>query len=189
MPERAPSSTMPKPTSRSSNNESRRSIEAEPHCEEGPVGTGPGVFIDTPVPPDPPHIRGIGKGGLRVKVVRRTKPSNSSKPRTVRQMSDEFVPAAPGSWSYAALREANHEAAHALIAVLLGIRVYEARIDTSDVNVLGHIAFDKDTELWKAMCVCVCVTRAVGLRAPMPLVAVGSHESRWGRVQGRGARP
>jgi hypothetical protein len=91
---------------------------------------------------------------LRVKVVRRTKPSNSSKPRTVRQMSDEFVPAAPGTWTVIARREANHEAAHALIAVLMGIRVYEARIDNPDLNVLGHVAFDKEgTELWMAMCV------------------------------------
>jgi hypothetical protein len=71
-----------------------------------------------------------------------------------RSESFGFEPPLPGSWTLVAFLEANHEAAHALAAVLLGIPVYEARIDRPDVGVSGHVVIDRDTEqLWKLMCV------------------------------------
>ena len=45
---------------------------------------------------------------------------------------DEFEPAHAGSWTRADRREANHEAAHAVVAVLCGLTVCECRIDRPD---------------------------------------------------------
>ncbi len=42
---------------------------------------------------------------------------------------DEFEPAHAGSWTRADRREANHESAHAVVAVLVGLTVTECRID------------------------------------------------------------
>ncbi len=42
---------------------------------------------------------------------------------------DEFEAPHPGSWTRADLRSANHEAAHAVVAVLCGLTVTESRID------------------------------------------------------------
>jgi hypothetical protein len=40
------------------------------------------------------------------------------------------------------------------MTVLLGVEVHEARIDSPDVGVAGHVVIDKDIEpLWKLMCV------------------------------------
>jgi hypothetical protein len=56
--------------------------------------------------------------------------------------SFEFVPALPGSWTRAAcdLITCNEESAHDVIAVLMGLEIHEARIDTPDVGVPGVVS-------------------------------------------------
>jgi hypothetical protein len=68
-------------------------------------------------------------------------------------VSEDFVPAAPGSGTLIARVESTHEAAHAFGAVLLDVPVQEARIDRPDVGILGHVVTDKAPVGWEAMLV------------------------------------
>lgn len=58
-----------------------------------------------------------------------------------------FTAPAPGSWLMAgpaALRIANHESAHAVVAVVRGIEVRSARIDGPDLNTAGVVQVAPD---------------------------------------------
>ena len=58
----------------------------------------------------------------------------------------EFVPAARGTWTLAArdLATCNEEAAHAVVACLMGLEIHEARMDSPDVEVAGHVLLSTD---------------------------------------------
>jgi hypothetical protein len=58
----------------------------------------------------------------------------------------EFVPALPHSWTLTPqdLVLSNEEAAHAVVACLMGLAIHEARIDRPDPDVLGHVLVDRD---------------------------------------------
>jgi hypothetical protein len=58
----------------------------------------------------------------------------------------EFIPALPHSWTLAAqdLALSNEEAAHAVVACLMGLAIHEARIDRPDPDVPGNVLVDRD---------------------------------------------
>jgi hypothetical protein len=69
-----------------------------------------------------------------------------------------FEPPAPSSWSRLDRVAANHEAAHAVMAVLLDIEVFEARIDRPidrHPSTLGWVYHAHVEEPWKAVAVSV----------------------------------
>ena len=53
-----------------------------------------------------------------------------------------FCPALPGGWSRASrdFSLVNEESAHAVVAALVSLRIYEARIDRPDVDVGGQVS-------------------------------------------------
>ncbi len=67
----------------------------------------------------------------------------------------EFIPPEPGTWTVLAREEANHEAAHALAAVLLDVGVNEVRIDRPDIGTLGQAVTEKQPpeSRWKHLAV------------------------------------
>jgi hypothetical protein len=54
-------------------------------------------------------------------------------------MTATFVSPSPGSWTAADRYQSNHEAAHALMALLLDVPIIEVRIDRPDADTLGWL--------------------------------------------------
>lgn len=68
---------------------------------------------------------------------------------------DDFVPAQPGTWTFADREASTHEALHAVAAVLLDVEVREVRIDRPDLGVLGHCAMVTHVDRWRHAVVAV----------------------------------
>lgn len=83
-------------------------------------------------------------------------------------MTTDFVfePPLPGSWTTADRDVANHEAAHAVAAVVLGLTVQEARIDRPDLGILGHVAHDKGNKAWWKLAVVSLAPLALSAMPP-----------------------
>lgn len=88
---------------------------------------------------------------------------------------DEFVPPEPNSWSSGhpgGWDTANHEAAHSVVAVRLGLTVREARIDHPVYEALGWTWVEFDAEkLVEHLTVTMSGLLAVGRAITWPLLA------------------
>jgi len=78
-----------------------------------------------------------------------------------------FEPPLRGSWGRASrgMQIANHEAGHAVVAVLLGLDVYEARVDRPDTSSDGVVSVRSDFDRSREH---LLATLAGPLLAPLP---------------------
>jgi len=81
---------------------------------------------------------------------------------------DDFEVPLPGSWTQIAFAEANHEAQHAVAAVLFDVTVCEVRIDRPDVGTLGHTVTEKHPEKWRRAVVAIAPVAFAGKAGSRP---------------------
>ena len=81
--------------------------------------------------------------------------------------TDEFVPAR--SWNVAALGTANHEAQHAVAAVLFDLELIEVRIDRPGLDGhLGWCATVKHNDKWRSAAVAIAPHAVAGTAGATP---------------------
>lgn len=90
----------------------------------------------------------------------------------------EFASAERGSWLVVARAEANHEAHHAVAAVLLDVELREVRIDRPHHGVLGHVVSTVHSERWRNAGVAVAPLAIEGTAPASLLATFDDHDAR-----------